>query len=90
MFYELDTLDPLGQSPWKRSPSGPLNGTFEGSLEIFAQITLLADADAKLIHQDKIKDEEPAAAPAAGVSKAAADVSVAAIDIQVPNLLPDG
>jgi hypothetical protein len=46
MFYELNTWDPAGTTPWKRSTDDPLNGTFDGSLNQFAEITLLMDPNA--------------------------------------------
>ncbi|KAJ6439023.1 Lipase 1 [Purpureocillium lavendulum] len=51
MFYELNSWDPLGTTPWKRSNDDPLNGTFNGQQEIYAQITLLMDPDANFNHK---------------------------------------
>lgn len=84
MFYELNTLDPLGKTPWKRSNGDPLDGTFAGSLDIFAEITLLVDPDAKLTHQDKVKEESTAKQVFDGFSNKELG------NIQIPNLLPDG
>ena len=81
MFYELNTWDPFGSTPWKRSNDGPLQGTFDGDQDIFAQITLISDPDAHFSHgaiqstaQLKVDVE------------ATADVNIA----EVPNILPDG
>lgn len=87
MFYELNSRDPLGSSPWKRSTEGPLNGTFEGSLDQFAQITLLIDPNADFTNEDKI---DPATKAAKIQSQMQSDLAVQELDIEVPNLLPDG
>jgi len=84
MFYELDTLDPLGSDPWKRSTDGVADGTVEGYQNQLAQLSLLADPDAKL--------NLPAGVQSAQVS--ALHVEVATADqtaaFEIPNLLPDG
>lgn len=46
MFYELNTWDPQGATPWKRTGGDPLNGTFSGEIDVFAQITEKLDPDA--------------------------------------------
>ncbi|KAH1912574.1 hypothetical protein KXW47_007499 [Aspergillus fumigatus] len=56
MFYELNTWDLLGGSPWKRSDNQPFEGTFEGIVNKFAQITRLIDPDAKFTEQAFISD----------------------------------
>ncbi|EAL88870.1 uncharacterized protein AFUA_6G10190 [Aspergillus fumigatus Af293] len=56
MFYELNTWDLLGGSPWKRSDNQPFEGTFEGTVNKFAQITRLIDPDAKFTEQAFISD----------------------------------
>jgi hypothetical protein len=38
MFYELNTFDPFGTTPWKRSPGSELQGTFGGDLDILIQM----------------------------------------------------
>ncbi|KAK1994046.1 hypothetical protein LX36DRAFT_585117 [Colletotrichum falcatum] len=88
MFYELNTWDPLGSSPWKRSNDDALQGTFDGEQDILAQVTLLLEPDAELAHQDRIEGD----ASTASVTPAADhDVfNTAALDIQVPSFLPDG
>lgn len=48
MFYELNTYDWKGNTPWKRSPQLPAEGTFEGNMDLYASLVLLADSDAKL------------------------------------------
>lgn len=87
MFYELNSRDPLGSSPWKRSTEGPLNGTFEGSLDQFAQITLLMDPNADFTNEDKIESATQSV-PAEAQTKSSS--STQALDVEVPNLLPDG
>lgn len=47
MFYELNTWDPLGTTPWKRSTDEALNGTFDGDIDVFAQITSVMDPGAQ-------------------------------------------
>ncbi|KAJ4415694.1 hypothetical protein N0V82_007187 [Gnomoniopsis sp. IMI 355080] len=87
MFYELNSRDPLGSSPWKRSTEGPLDGTFEGSLDQFAQITLLMDPNAAFTNEDKIDSAEKAVKIQ---SQMQSNLTVPELDIEVPNLLPDG
>ncbi|KAK2029623.1 hypothetical protein LX32DRAFT_588194 [Colletotrichum zoysiae] len=88
MFYELNTWDPFGSSPWKRSNDDALNGTFDGEQDILAQITLLLEPDAELAHQDRIEgDASTASVPAPADNDT---VTTAALDIQVPSFLPDG
>ena len=82
MFYELNTWDPLGTTPWRRSNDDPLNGTFQGHMEIMAQVSLLLDPNAEFTNQEANVTLSP---PLPSSTGAAED-----IDIQVPNLLPDG
>lgn len=82
MFYELSTWDLIGGNPWKRSVDYPLEGTFEGTVNQLAQITLLMDTDAELADQDMISD-------AATASIAAYD-EVELSSAGIPNILPDG
>ncbi|PLB48819.1 fibronectin type III domain protein [Aspergillus steynii IBT 23096] len=87
MFYELNTWDPLGSNPRKRSYDAPMNGTFEGSVNQLAQITLLVDPNAKFSDKDSNSNAGTAAA-SLEVSKVATSAKVA--DVEVPNVLPDG
>ncbi|KAH7128006.1 SGNH hydrolase-type esterase domain-containing protein [Dactylonectria estremocensis] len=88
MFYELNTWDPLGNTPWKRTNDDPLNGTFSGAVDIFAEITLLVDPDAQLTHKDNVDDDNTAVEI---LNDAEMKVTAAESDnVQVPNLLPDG
>ncbi|KAB8211919.1 fibronectin type III domain protein [Aspergillus parasiticus] len=82
MFYELNTWDPRGNSPWKRSVDYPLEGTFEGTVNQLAQITLLMDSDAQFADQDMISD-------ASAASIATYD-EVELSSVEIPNILPDG
>ncbi|KAL5610312.1 hypothetical protein FOVSG1_004993 [Fusarium oxysporum f. sp. vasinfectum] len=51
MFYELNSWDLVGTSPWKRGTGGgELNGTFYGDMLILGQITRLLDPNAELHH----------------------------------------
>jgi hypothetical protein len=53
MFYELNTWDPAGTTPWKRdTDSSELSGTFYGDMLIMAQITRILDPNAELHHDD--------------------------------------
>ncbi|QIW96307.1 hypothetical protein AMS68_001825 [Peltaster fructicola] len=80
MFYELNTWDPFGSSPWKRSERTTSNTTMEGQVNIFALITLEADKDAQLKHD-----------AAATNDKTISDSVSNSKDIGVPtNIMPDG
>ncbi|CZR59922.1 uncharacterized protein PAC_09817 [Phialocephala subalpina] len=88
MFYELNSWDPEGASPWKRDTNGVQSGTFVGSLSQFAELTLLLDPDATLIDQDFIEfaSEDISSAESVVFIESASSDS----DVEVPNLLPDG
>ncbi|PNY28627.1 Lipase 1 [Tolypocladium capitatum] len=83
MFYELNTLDPLGSNPWKRSAEGSPNGTFVGDENLFARVTLYLDPDAKLVQEHRVQKEAQQA------SKTQLQ-NVQAAAIELPNFLPDG
>jgi hypothetical protein len=88
MFYELNTWDPFGNTPWKRTTDDSLNGTFEGDHNVFAQITLVTDPDATFAQQNDI---EGASTSIQTVAAATADDDVDDEDgIIVNNWLPDG
>jgi hypothetical protein len=81
MFYELDHWDFLGTGPHKRDTGAVMDGTFEATLDKFAQITLLSDPNAYFSR------------PPPGTSVIAPPVdklSVLGIPILIPNMLPDG
>jgi hypothetical protein len=80
MFYELNIFDPAGHYPAKRNTDGLPDGTFEGDMAQFAQITLLIDPDATLADQDAVVSS-------AAISRVKTQ-SLATFEI--PNLLPDG
>lgn len=82
MFFEMNGLDLLGQNPWKRSEDPLASGTVEESQNIFAQITLLADSDAKLAGEAQMESTSSTAA--------AADFTTQDIADNVPRLIPDG
>lgn len=103
MFYELNTWDPMGDTPWKRSDEGEAaNGTFRGDVNIFSEITLLVDPEADYMHEDKVEDDASASEIMASTSMKAMDgsslknmTSIKAADDESPqletrNLLPDG
>jgi hypothetical protein len=91
MFYELNTLDPLGNSPWKRTNDDPLNGTFQGDTNVFAQIVEVVDTGVQFAQQDDIGDADATAENDLTVNSTRLDALESAdVGIQIPNLLPDG
>lgn len=84
MFYELSTLDPFGSTPWKRTSNGEVSGTFAGTFDQLAQITLLVDKDVQYkVPEANVTHDKPPA-PAGIVSNL--DLG----DFEIPNVLPDG
>lgn len=81
MFYELNTWDPAGSTPWKRSADNPENGTFAGDQSIFAQLTLYIDPDAEFRNQ-----EVEGTSPKLKLPEGEDEMQVA----ELPNILPDG
>ncbi|KAL6229677.1 SGNH hydrolase-type esterase domain-containing protein [Aspergillus navahoensis] len=100
MFYELSTLDPFGTEPWKRDlQDQEVVGTFAGYQNILAQITLLLDQEAKLVHEDKVETTPQPLTGAGDVPtvdpKGIPDIVAGMIDsipedFKVPGFLPDG
>lgn len=85
MFYELNTWDPLGTTPWKRSVEENLNGTFDSEIDILAAITSVMDPDAQFADSEAntvMIDENTVIATVQTVAEIA--------KIGIPNLLPDG
>ncbi|PWY96628.1 fibronectin type III domain protein [Aspergillus sclerotioniger CBS 115572] len=82
--------DPLGRNPYKRSQDNPLNGTFEGSVNQLAQITLLMDPDATLSDQAFVSDAATVDATTAILGESKISLSAESSDLEVPNILPDG
>lgn len=85
MFYEMNSKDPFGSSPWKRSLDEPLNGTFDGDLDILAEITSVMDPDAQYADSRAntiMVNENTVIAKVETVSEVS--------KISIPNLLPDG
>ena len=89
MFYELNTWDLLGRNPWKRSPDDHPEESFEGSVNQYAQITLLVDPNAICTDQAMISDENAASTALFAESKLATTVASDSI-VSIPNILPDG
>ncbi|KAL5359299.1 Spherulation-specific family 4-domain-containing protein [Aspergillus floccosus] len=90
MFYELNTLDPYGTNPWKRSDNVAVDGTFNATLNELALLQLLADPNAILISQASSKTTEST------LSLAAADYELLDTSTSTPdssvahNVLFDG
>lgn len=85
MFYELNTWDPLGNTPWKRSTDENLNGTFDADIDIMAQITTVMDPDAQFANSEAntiMTNDSTVIATVETVADFA--------NIGIPNLLPDG
>jgi hypothetical protein len=87
MFYELNSWDPLGTTPWRRSSSGPLNGTLDGQLDIYAEIALLMDPNIRFAEQE---GNQTVTSPTIQPPKEVSDPEIGGIDIEIPNILPDG
>ncbi|KAH7114166.1 SGNH hydrolase-type esterase domain-containing protein [Dactylonectria estremocensis] len=91
MFYELNTLDPLGKSPWKRSDRQSLTGTFAGNQAIFAQIAIGLDPKSNFTFEQHLDDESMSSAlNNAGILAETDDDGSGEDGIEVPNILPDG
>lgn len=90
MFYELDTLDPLGTNPWKRSSDELRNGTFKASLDVFAGITLLVDPQAQLTNRDLVQGDNTTAAAVFSEFLDRTTNNVQSGLVAIPNILPDG
>lgn len=89
MFFELNTRDPFGGNPWKRSTEEHPEGSFEGSVNQYAQITRLVDPNVQLVDQAMVSDETSTSTASLGVSKVSIKAASDSI-ISIPNLLPDG
>lgn len=87
MFYELNSWDPFGSTPWKLSNDDPLNGTFNGEQQVFAQITLLLDPNATFSQQEA-NNAAPKLAIQSNRTRPVQDLEIPAV--QVPSLLPGG
>ncbi|KAJ5475502.1 hypothetical protein N7539_007789 [Penicillium diatomitis] len=85
MFYELNTMDPFGSNPWKRTQEDDLEGTFGGTVNQFALITQLVDPDAQLSDQSMVVQESSALTASKVMS-----IEAAVQARSIPNLLPDG
>ena len=93
MFYELNTWDPFGTNPWKRSTNGDLDSTFIGNLDIYAQITNLVDPGATFKEQtiDTNTTGDPTIPSVQTHAHFDADMGEVVVEaVEVPNILPDG
>jgi len=95
MFYELNTFDPLGNTPWKRTSASELQGTFMGDLNVYAQITRLMDPESRFRAPlvDAGQQQTPAqgqVAAAAGPQEAAENDDPNLRKREIPNVMPDG
>ena len=85
MFYELDTLDMYGTTPWKRADKAPANGTFEGTVNVLASLTQASVPNVQLAHGNYVKRAD------IGVSDVHESYNLGKRDIlEAPNFLPDG
>lgn len=90
MFYELNSQDIFGGTPWKRSTTGNLNSTFQGELDMFGLITLELNPTAQLSQQ--AGNQSQANAELNAVSRPNIEIipGMIEVDVPIPNLLPDG
>lgn len=90
MFYKLESLDPFGSNPWKRSVEPHMNATFGGDENMFARVVEFLEPGIKLQNGDEV--ENVAEVNGKEAAKAHfADAEVKAADLfEWPNLLPDG
>jgi len=82
MFYELDTFDPWGNRPWKRSTVEHTNGSFSGDMNTMARAAEFVAPDVTFRQEHKIEDETEIQGLQAAAKEGATE--------DVPNLLPDG
>ncbi|KAL2859377.1 SGNH hydrolase-type esterase domain-containing protein [Aspergillus pseudodeflectus] len=100
MFYEHKTSDPFGTNPWKRDlHDQEILGTFGGYQNALAQITLLLDPEAELVHEDKVEIPDEAPTGAEDIPLIYPDsvqevrdglIDEVPEDAAVPGFLPDG
>jgi hypothetical protein len=86
MFFELNTRDVFGNTPWKRSVENVPEESFEGSMNAFAQLTLLIDPDAKLSEQKLVSDATADSMATASLMS----IGESKFSLGFPNILPDG
>ncbi|CCT67685.1 uncharacterized protein FFUJ_14670 [Fusarium fujikuroi IMI 58289] len=82
MFYELDTFDPWGNRPWKRSTVEHTNGSFSGDMNTMARAAEFVAPDVTFRQEHKIEDDSEIQGLQAAAKEGATE--------DVPNLLPDG
>ncbi|KAG5808825.1 hypothetical protein H9Q71_006708 [Fusarium xylarioides] len=82
MFYELDTFDPWGNRPWKRSTVEHTNGSFSGNMNTMARAAEFVAPDVTFRQEHKIEDDSEIQGLQAAAKEGATE--------DVPNLLPDG
>ncbi|RSL78301.1 hypothetical protein CEP51_008323 [Fusarium floridanum] len=88
MFYELNTEDPWGRTPFKRDVSEHENGTFGGDINALARATEYLAPDVEFRHKRLI--DAGSAEPADDLSGGSVTVAAKDDDRKIPNLLPDG
>lgn len=89
MFYELNALDPFGASPWKRSNDGVPNGTFQGSLELLARLSVELDTNPEFSQKQYFNDTPTITGNVAVPESGDLDL-IDLLPDEIPNLLPDG
>lgn len=95
MFYELNTFDPLGDTPFNRTTDSELQGTFMGDLNVYAQITRLMDPESRFRAPSVDAGEQPTpdqgqVAVAASSQEAAENDDPNLRKREIPNVMPDG
>jgi hypothetical protein len=87
LFYKLNSLDFLGEGPFKRSEGSAAEGTYEGDLSEFVQLMLKLDPDSQFTLEQHTEDVQ--AASHTGTAKIEALENAAAAG-SILNPLPDG
>lgn len=86
MFYEYNTKDPYGTTPFKRSEDDAALGTFEGDLAGFGELNLILDPDAQFTSGAQISSAKSSSHLVAAVDGSPLDT----LRQLIPNPLPDG
>ncbi|TLD05009.1 uncharacterized protein PgNI_09260 [Pyricularia grisea] len=80
MFYEMNSLDPLGNSPWKRSLDPLSEGTTESIMNALAELYSLTDDEAVLAGEQQMRL----------ASAEETKINALADGLAIPKPLPDG